>query len=258
MQNSDTKNKFGSQVKEYNKYRSQYPREFYDFLFSLVKIKKVENILDIGCGTGKSTEPLVRGNAKVIGYDHDSRMLKQARSNALEYHLPIEYIKGEAEDLPFEDNSFDVVTIGTAFHWFANKKVVENIERILKPDGLLFIHWKQIGKEDVRLRKKIFSKFYQDYKGSGILITPEEVIDFLKNQGFQKIENTKKSYKSNYNLESAVGRLKTVGYYFRLSPKQKIEFEDIATKVFSDYLNKKNKIEFGATTQIVYAYKKNK
>jgi len=258
MKNQDTKNQFGTQVKEYNKYRSEYPREFYDFLFSLAKTKKIEKILDVGCGTGKSTEPLVHGGLNVVGYDHDSKMLDQARSNALERHLPIEYIKGEAEDLPFEDNSFDIVTVGTAFHWFANKKAVKSIERILKPDGLLFIHWKQIGKEDVRLRKKIFSKFYPDYNGSGILITPEEVQRLLKNQGFQGIRNTNKKYKFKYTLESAVGRLKTVGYYFRLSPQQKIEFEDIATKIFSDYLNKKSKIEFDATTQIVYAYKKNK
>ncbi len=255
MKDLETKNQFGTQVKEYNKYRSEYPQKFYNFLFSLVKTKKIENILDLGCGTGKSTEPLVREGVKVVGYDHDFKMLNQAKKNAIERHLPIEYIKGEAENLPFENNSFDIVTIGTAFHWFANKKAVKNIERILKPGGLLFIHWKQIGKEDVRLRKKIFSKFYPEYNGSGILITSKEVQGLLKNQGFQKIKNINKKYKFHYTLESAVGRLKTIGYYFRLSSKQKIEFEDIAKKTFNDYLNKKSKIEFLSTTQIVYAYK---
>ena len=140
------KDKFGTQVNEYDKYRSEYPKEFYDFLFSLTKTKKIEDILDLGCGTGKSTEPLVKKNIKIVGYDHDSKMLSKARKNANERHLPITYQEGKSEDLPFKKNSFDIVTTGNAFHWFANEQTIRNIERVLKPEGLLFIHWKQIGK----------------------------------------------------------------------------------------------------------------
>jgi len=255
MVNLKTKNKFGTQVKEYDKYRTEYSDEFYDSLFILAKTD-VKDILDIGCGTGKTTEKLARKDIKVVGYDHDSKMLNQAKENAKKRNLPIKYIKGKAEELPFEDNSFDIITIGNAFHWFANKEAVKNIYRVLRPNGLLFIHWKQIGKEDIKLRRKIFRQFNPEYNGSGILITPEKCMELLGGQSFQGIKHVNKKYTFGYNFESAIGRLKTLGNYFSLSLEQKIEFERIAKKEFSDYFDGKSKIEFTSTTRIIYAYKK--
>src|SRR3989344_6002928 len=154
-----TKKRFGSQVRAYDKYRSIPPEKAYKLLFSLIKKEGVIDVLDVGCGTGKSTEPLVRKNIKVVGCDHDVKMLDQAKKNALSRNLDITYKKCEVENLPFKPNSFDIVVCFNAFHWFANRKTVKNIKRVLRPGGFLFIFWKQIGKEDVFLRKKIFSHF---------------------------------------------------------------------------------------------------
>ena len=90
MKDSETKNKFGTQVGEYDKYRTEYPKEFYDYLFNLVKTKTLKNILDIGCGTGKSTEPLYHAGINVVGCDHDSKMLDQAKKNAKDRNLAID------------------------------------------------------------------------------------------------------------------------------------------------------------------------
>ena len=255
MANLGTKDKFGTQVKEYDKYRTTYPKEFYDYVFRISKIENAKDILDLGCGTGKSTEPLYRKGLNLVGCDHDKRMLEQAKENARHQDLPIKYVLGNSESLPFGEEVFDIVNVGNAFHWFANLESVQEIKRILRPNGLLFIHWKQIGKEDVELRRKIFRQFNPEYNGSGILITPETVIGLLENQGFYDMRTLTKKYKFKYNLESAVGRLKTGGNYFRLFSKQKVDFESIAKGVFEDYLSEKGRIEFLSTTQIVYAYK---
>ena len=251
-----TGNRFGEQAENYNKYRSEYPQEFYDFIFNLSKTKKVTNVLDMGCGTGKSTEKLFYPGIKVVGCDHDSRMLNYARKNTRHHNLPIVYKKCEAENLPFKENSFDIITIGNAFHWFANKKVAKNIERILKPNGLLFIYWKQIDSEDIKLRRKIFRQFNSEYSGRGKLITSRECSELLNNYEFQKTRHLIKKYKFNYNLESAVGRLKTIGSYFNLTPKQKLEFNNIAKKVFENYISQRGKITFSPTTHICYTYKR--
>ena len=247
---------FGTQVEAYDRYRSGYPREFYDMLFSLVKTNKISDILDIGCGTGKSTEPLasLRG-VRVVGCDHDLRMLSQAKKNALNHNLPIAYKKCEAENLPFKDNSFDIVTIGNAFHWFATRKTIKNIKRILRPNGLFFIYWKQMDKEDIYLRRKIFRQFNPKYKGPRVLITPRECVELLRRYSFQRVGHFSKKYTSHYTLENAVGRLKTIGSYFNLTNKQKQGFDNIASRVFKDYLTLKKKIAFLSTTHFCYAYK---
>lgn len=250
-----TKKRFGTQVEAYDKYRSEYPKEIYNLLYSLAKTDEIMDILDIGCGTGKSTEPLIRPGMRVVGCDHDSRMLKQAKKNARSHNLHIIYKKCEAENLPFKNNSFDVVTIGNAFHWFANKKVIKNIKRILKPNGLLFIYWKQVNSEDVRLRRKIFRQFNPKYKGSSILITPKECVAVLCKYGFQRVRHLSKKYNFYYTIESAVGRLKTIGIYFNLNNERKKRFNDVATRVFKDYIARKKLIRFLPTIHICYSYK---
>lgn len=251
-----TSKQFGTQVENYNKYRSVLPKEFYNSIFDLNKREKVEKVLDLGCGTGKSTENLVKKDIEIFGCDHDSKMLYQAKKNSLERGFGIKYKKCEAENLPFQDNYFDIVTIGNAFHWFANKKAVKNIERVLKPRGLLFIYWKQIDKEDIKLRRKIFRQFNPNYSGSGKLITFKKCKELLDNNGFQKTKHLIKKFPFYYNLESAIGRLKTTGSYFNLTHKQKLEFDKVAKNIFEDYFAQKKEINFLPAIHIGYTYKK--
>ncbi len=251
----ETKKRFGTQVEAYNKYRSEYPKEFYDLIFQLNK-RKSKKILDIGCGTGKSTENLARGEVEVFGIDHDPRMLSQAIKNSKDRKLGINYLKGEAESLPFEDNSFDIITIGNAFHWFANEESIKDIKRVLRPGGLIFIYWKQIDDDDIKLRNQIFKKFNPKYRCSSKLMTLKQCRELFGHE-FQRTRHIIKKYSFHYDLESAIGRLKTIGSYFNLNSKQKLEFENVAKKVFEKYLNNKKSIDFLPTTHVYYTYKSN-
>ncbi|MCX6703173.1 MAG: class I SAM-dependent methyltransferase [Candidatus Zambryskibacteria bacterium] len=131
---------FGNQAENYTKYRKPYTDALHDFLFDRIS-KGEKRILDIACGTGKSTEPLVRGDTKVFGCDHDPLMIAEAEKQAELKKLDIEYKVADVESLPYEDAVFDVVTVGTAFHWFVNEKSVAEIKRVLKPNGILFTFW---------------------------------------------------------------------------------------------------------------------
>lgn len=251
-----TKRQFGTQARFYDKYRARPPQEICDLPFKILQGSKIKKVLDLGCGTGKSTEPLVRSGIKIVGCDHDSRMLKIAKKNALKKKLPISYKKCKAENLHFQENSFDLVIIGNAFHWFANKLALKSIKRILKSGGLLFIYWTEIDKEDARLRMKIFGHFNSQYKNSSVLIADKKCEKLLKENSFYKIKHLKRRYTFARDLEMAIGRLKTIGSYFNLSKKQKLEFDNFAKKTFQSYIIKKGKIEFTSTINICYAYKK--
>jgi SAM-dependent methyltransferase len=67
-------------------------------------------VIDIPCGTGRITEMLLESNYNVVGADVSREMVNVARKNLKKYENQIKLIVCDAENLPFEDNSFDCVT----------------------------------------------------------------------------------------------------------------------------------------------------
>jgi len=126
---------FGKLVKNYKAMRPNYPNRIIKDIYTEIK-KLSPLILDLGCGTGISTRQLAKGSGSVIGCDIDNYMLKNARKDN---HKNIKYIKGNAERLPFTNNSFDVVTMFTSFHWFTTKKAIAEIRRVLKPNSIICV-----------------------------------------------------------------------------------------------------------------------
>ncbi|NDE68395.1 class I SAM-dependent methyltransferase, partial [bacterium] len=174
---------FGNLAQDYQKYRKTYNAALYKKLFALIasrKEKKGEktDILDIGCGTGKSTIGLIASAPRkmkstspggssltVIGIDPDPKMLDEARAYAETHQLPITYMQGTAEKLPFKKERFDAVISGTAFHWFATKKTFTKIRNTLKPGGvcMVFWTWKRKGQNEGREAEAELLKKY-DWK----------------------------------------------------------------------------------------------
>jgi SAM-dependent methyltransferase len=66
-------------------------------------------VLDVGCGSGNQSLPAARIGADVTGVDIATNLLEQARSRAAAEGLPATFQEGDAEQLPFGDNAFDVV-----------------------------------------------------------------------------------------------------------------------------------------------------
>jgi|GEM_PF-6775773 ubiquinone/menaquinone biosynthesis C-methylase UbiE len=95
------------------------------------------NVLDIGCGTGRSTRGLrLDGFVKAIGVDPDERMIAVARK----HNDSIPYYVAPASKLPFDNNSFDAVTIYWAFDNFGNDQAsVDEIRRVLRPNGICMV-----------------------------------------------------------------------------------------------------------------------
>jgi demethylmenaquinone methyltransferase/2-methoxy-6-polyprenyl-1,4-benzoquinol methylase len=112
----------------------------------VLKIVKKENpklILDIATGTGDLAILLSKVNpVKIIGLDLSNGMLEVGRKKIAEKELTdlIEMVQGDSENLPFEDNHFDVITVSFGVRNFENlKKGLSEIYRVLKPTGTLVI-----------------------------------------------------------------------------------------------------------------------
>jgi len=97
--------------------------------------KKVDS-LDIGCGGGILTEELAAISINTYGVDISEASLETAKKHAKEQGLDINYRKAYAEDLPFDDNSFDLITCCDVLeHVDDLEQVIAEISRVLRPGG---------------------------------------------------------------------------------------------------------------------------
>lgn len=95
-------------------------------------------VLDVACGTGNLAIPLARSGCEVTGLDIAPNLLEQARERARTEDLNVDFVEGDAEQLPFPDSSFDaVVSMFGAMFAPRPELVVSEFARVLKPGGLL-------------------------------------------------------------------------------------------------------------------------
>jgi SAM-dependent methyltransferase len=106
-------------------------------MLNLAEPNKKDLLLDVATGTGNtalSFAPLV---SRVTGIDMSPKMLEQAKSRASDENiLNADFLEGDAENLPFPDSSFAIVTSRHAPHHFHDvSKFLSEVKRVLKPRG---------------------------------------------------------------------------------------------------------------------------
>lgn len=101
----------------------------------LLPEQKLDKALDIACGTGLSSKALLAIAKNVYGTDTSAEMLKHAvlKDN-------INYSIAAAEQQPFPDHTFDLVTVCSAVHWFMIDDFLKEAQRLLKPHSWLVLY----------------------------------------------------------------------------------------------------------------------
>lgn len=125
--------RFSKVSADYAEHRWGYPPKMMDDILSLCPGKSLA--LDCGTGTGQIPQMLSPTFEKVIGIDQSAEQIEHAAQGE-----NISYRVNSAEDLSFlEDGSVDLLTVGTAFHWFRQEEFLKEARRVLKKDGILAI-----------------------------------------------------------------------------------------------------------------------
>jgi ubiquinone/menaquinone biosynthesis C-methylase UbiE len=111
-----------------------------EFLFW--KVRSDDDVLDMGCGTGRFTVPLAERVRSVAGLDMSPMMLDAARKKLADRGLTADLREGNMAHLPFDDASFDVVISMLALMHVPRQdrqQVFREVSRVLRPGGRLLI-----------------------------------------------------------------------------------------------------------------------
>lgn len=118
------------------KQQAEDSMEYRHVLYEKVDLKNKKNILDVGCGTGAVTLDIAQStNGQVTGIDIDSEKLEEARK--VLYNIPnIKLMEADVLDLPFEDETFDLVLFNVVLIYIKDQqKGMSEMARVIKKGG---------------------------------------------------------------------------------------------------------------------------
>ncbi len=158
-----------------------------------------KEILDIATGTGDFAIESLKLNPKAItGVDISNGMLEKGKDKILRkgYDKVITLQYGDSEDLPFDENSFDAITVGFGVRNFENlEKGLGEMFRVLRPNGIVAIlEFSKPKKFPVKQSFNFYSKYVLPKVGNAIskdasayTYLPESVNAFPEGQAFLDI-----------------------------------------------------------------------
>jgi SAM-dependent methyltransferase len=112
-----------------------------------INIEPGARVLDVACGAGQTAIPMSRAGAKVIGVDIATNLIEQARARAQAENLDARFEEADAEMLPYDDGSFDIVVslIGAMFAPRPDLVAAE-LKRVCRPGGKIIMgNWTPTG-----------------------------------------------------------------------------------------------------------------
>lgn len=119
-------------------------------------IQPLSSALDVGCGTGLSSVALKEIAKNIIGVDASAEMIRLAPKEK-----GIRYFVAPAENLPFKENEFDLITLSQVFHWLDQDRFLTEANRVLRPDGWLIAYDNYFSGQ--MIENAAFHRWYKEY-----------------------------------------------------------------------------------------------
>ncbi|AUV80437.1 SAM-dependent methyltransferase [Salinigranum rubrum] len=147
---------------------------------SMVDIERDDRVLDVGCGTGFATEGLLEHTDDVHGLDQSVHQMEKAFEK-FGKHDKVKFYRGDAERLPFKDDTFDVVwSSGSIEYWPNPVDALVEFRRVVKPGNQVLV----VGPDDPK--STVFQKLADAIM---LFYDEEEAQQMFEEAGFVDIEH---------------------------------------------------------------------
>lgn len=168
----------------YNVFTDAANQKIIDTVEALLGLSGNATVVDFGCGSGVFSQLLHQRGYQCIGLDLSEKLLQGAKSQ----HPMLEFLQGDVEALPFQDNSLDAIVLSCLLHHLPDpKRCIEEVFRVLKPQG------KAVAFDPNRLNP--FMYLYRDrsspfYSSKGVTenerpVVPHRLRALFKQTGFE-------------------------------------------------------------------------
>jgi Methylase involved in ubiquinone/menaquinone biosynthesis len=188
-----SKQTFDSQANIYDStYYGKHAKKLYNIIIEKAKGFNCKKVLDVGCGTGTVISILSKNEGiELSGVDLSDKMLNIAREKLKDR---VELKIGDAEQLPWPNNTFDTVICTDSFHHYPEPvKVLSEMARVLKPKGYLIIGdpWM------ISPFRQVFNSLLKYSKdGDFMIYSKAEISKLLLRCGFSSINWKRVNYSS--------------------------------------------------------------
>lgn len=146
------KDHFSGHASNYAKFRPNYPNSLYEQIYC--HVSEFDLAWDCATGNGQVALELAKQFKRVVATDASAQQIENAFPDD-----KVEYAVAPAEETNFADGIVDLVTVGQALHWFNFKQFFDEVERVLKSDGL-FVCWTYKYLEITPELDTVLKKFY--------------------------------------------------------------------------------------------------
>lgn len=172
--------RFGNRANKYdNGFEGKFIKKFYCLLLQNINIPSNSKILDVACGTGELLKQMYnKFNISGYGMDIDERMVSVAKEKCPQMDIR----QAKCDKIPFDNKSFDVITVCMAFHHFENRNgFINEAVRVIKDDGQIYI---------VELRlpeiiRRFVNSILHHFNVVGHFFTPDEIFSEFEKVGIQ-------------------------------------------------------------------------
>ena len=194
---------FSGHSKLYATFRPTYPAELYQFIFE--HVKEFSTAWDCATGNGQVAQHLSHRFIKVYATDISPQQLDHAiKADNIIYSVQ------SAENTNFHNQSFDLITVGQALHWFDLEKFYTEVRRVAKPDSLLAVWGYALCTVSPEIDKHFLHFYHQlvgPHRDSARKMVEEEyrTIPFP----FQEIKPPAFTIRVRWTLEQFLGYLST-------------------------------------------------
>lgn len=157
--------------------------DFLEMVFAKFSARKINSILDLGCGTGRHTIILSERGYNLVGVDQSERMLSEARRKSFKKKFSIDFVKADIRDVDIK-RKFDAIILMFAVLSYQTtnsdvQAVFKTIKKHLKPNGIFFF--------DCWFGPSVFSERATDrikkinYGNGEIIRIAQPILDIMKN-----------------------------------------------------------------------------